>query len=66
LITVIHERLAKLIADQANLKLLKPPIESLPVTSETMLWTNRTDGDEGHRWLRQQLTELAAEMATDG
>jgi hypothetical protein len=27
-----------------------------------MVWTNRTDGDPCHQWLRQRLIELATEL----
>ncbi|CAJ1510060.1 LysR family transcriptional regulator [[Mycobacterium] burgundiense] len=62
LITVVHERLANMVADTANLRLLRPPIEGLQPVTEIMVWTNRTDGDAAHRWLRQRLLELAAEV----
>jgi DNA-binding transcriptional LysR family regulator len=65
LITVIHERLAKAVVEQANLKLLKPPIEGLRPTTELMVWTNRTDGDAAHRWLRRQLVDLAQEVTKE-
>jgi DNA-binding transcriptional LysR family regulator len=62
LITVIHERLARRIADLANLKLLKVPVDGLPPTTEMMVWTNRTEADAGHRWLRRRLQDLAVEI----
>ncbi|MCT7660666.1 LysR family transcriptional regulator [Mycobacterium deserti] len=62
MITVLHERLANSLVDLANLKLLEPPIEGLRPTTELMVWTKRTDGDAAHRWLRQRLTDLAAEL----
>ncbi|WP_432841947.1 LysR family transcriptional regulator [Dactylosporangium sp. CA-092794] len=65
LITVIHERLARQVAEQNNLKLLRPPIEHLHPMTEIMVWTNRTDRDAGHRWLRECLLELAAQVTVE-
>jgi len=58
-ITVIHERLAQGLADTMNLKLLRMPVRRLQPTIETMVWSQRTDGDPAHQWLRQQLSDLA-------
>ncbi|MEO3854283.1 LysR substrate-binding domain-containing protein [Acrocarpospora sp. B8E8] len=62
LITVLQERLARKLVEQLNLKLLEPPIANLHVLTETMVWSERTDRDPAHRWLRQQLVNLAAEI----
>ncbi|MDN5796410.1 MAG: LysR family transcriptional regulator [Intrasporangium sp.] len=62
LITLIHERLAYRVADEAGLKVLEPPIPRLQPITEIMLWTKRTDGDTAHQWLRQRLLHLASEL----
>ncbi len=61
-ITVIHERIATALVDQADLKLLEMPVERLMPTTEVMVWTARTDADPAHQWLRQQLLDLAAQI----
>lgn len=64
LITVLQERLARDLADQTHIKLLELPVEHLHVLTETLVWSERTDRDPAHRWLRQQLMDLAAEITT--
>ncbi|PRY39559.1 LysR family transcriptional regulator [Umezawaea tangerina] len=59
LIALVHERLARLIADAAGIRLLDPPIPDLHPITEIMVWTPRTESDAGHRWLRDALTTLA-------
>lgn len=59
LITLVHERLGHKIGEAAGIRLLEPPIPRLQPITEIMAWTARTDGDPGHRWLRQQLIDLA-------
>lgn len=60
LITLVHQRLANRIGKAAGIRLLEPPIPRLQPITEIMVWTNRTDPDPGHRWLRQSLIDLAA------
>jgi DNA-binding transcriptional LysR family regulator len=62
LITVLQERLARAVAEQTNLKLLPLPIPHLHFVTETMVWSERTDRDPAHRWLRQQLLDLARQI----
>jgi DNA-binding transcriptional LysR family regulator len=64
LITLVHERLALHIGEAAGIRLLEPPIPRLQPITEIMAWTSRTDGDPGHRWLRQSLLDLAASAAS--
>src|SRR5574337_1177870 len=64
LITLIQERYARQVADSAGIRLLAPPVPQLQPITQIMAWTKRTDEDPGHRWLRQQLTDLAAELDT--
>ncbi|MCT7660665.1 LysR substrate-binding domain-containing protein [Mycobacterium deserti] len=61
LITLIHERLARVIDFDNSLRLLDPPIELQPIT-EILVWTPRSDRDPGNRWLRDRLLQLAADQ----
>lgn len=61
-ITVIHERLAKLVAPTLGLRLMELPVELEPLT-EVMLWTSRSNDDPAHRWLRAQIRSLAADIS---
>lgn len=63
LITLVQERLANRIGEQAGLEVLEPPIPRLQPITEIMRWTKRTDGDPAHRWLRQRISDLAHEIA---
>ena len=63
LFTVIPQRLAAQIADMANLKLLQLPVEGMRPTTEVMVWPRTADCDPAHRWLRQQMFDLATEIA---
>ncbi|GAA1640829.1 LysR family transcriptional regulator [Georgenia ruanii] len=62
LIMLIHEHLGRLLAEQANLRLLEPPMPLVPL-QETMIWTSRHTADVAHQWLRARLLELAGEIA---
>ena len=61
-LTVIHERLGQLLAPRFGLRLLELPVDIPPLT-EIMLWTQRSNDDPAHRWLRSQIRSLAADMA---
>lgn len=61
-LTVIHERLGQLLAPRFGLRLLELPVEIPPLT-ECMLWTQRSNDDPAHRWLRAQIRALAADMS---
>ncbi|WP_205739577.1 LysR family transcriptional regulator [Georgenia sp. SYP-B2076] len=65
LIMLIHERLGRLLAEQARLRLLDPPMP-LVALQEVMVWTSRHTADVGHQWLRGRLLELAAEVTAGG
>lgn len=58
-IAVVHERLARAMAAQANLRLVELPF-GLPPIHQVMVWTSRVDGDPGHRWLRTRILAAAA------
>jgi DNA-binding transcriptional LysR family regulator len=59
LITLMLERVAREIADRANLKILEPPVHGLRAITEVMVWAKRTDFDPAHIWLRERLGSLA-------
>jgi DNA-binding transcriptional LysR family regulator len=59
LITLVHERLGRLIAEAAGIRLLDPPTPKTLSTTEIMVWTTRTEPDAGHRWFRTALAQLA-------
>ncbi|MFJ9381248.1 LysR family transcriptional regulator [Streptomyces sp. NPDC101455] len=57
-IALLPQKLAENAARLANLSVLEPPMP-LPPIIQTMIWTAANDGDPGHQWLRQRLSELA-------
>jgi LysR family nod box-dependent transcriptional activator len=61
LVTLMHERLGKRMAEVADIRLLEPPFEP-PVVSESMLWHPSRTSDPGHTWLREQLMAVAGEL----
>lgn len=62
LFTVTHERVATQIADMANLKLLDLPVKGMRPTTEILVWPTTLDCDPAHRWLRQQMFDMATEI----
>ncbi|MER6212136.1 LysR substrate-binding domain-containing protein [Streptomyces sp. NPDC001642] len=54
LITLLYERLARQVAEQARIRLLESPIELPPIT-EAMYWAPRNTQDAGHLWLRERI-----------
>jgi DNA-binding transcriptional LysR family regulator len=63
LLTLIHERLGRLMRDELGLplRLLEPPVPLRPIT-EVMLWTSRHHNDAGLAWLRHRMHTLASEL----
>lgn len=61
LVTLMHERLGKKMAEVADIRLLEPPFQT-PVISESMLWHPSRTSDPGHMWLREQLMAVASEL----
>jgi DNA-binding transcriptional LysR family regulator len=58
--TALHyERLAREFEEMAELRILPPPFD-LPPVERAMMWHPRHTHDPGHRWLREQLAEVAA------
>lgn len=61
LVTLVLERAAKLLAGVAAIRTIEPPY-MLPDILETMYWHSRHTSDPGHRWLRNRLAAVAAEL----
>ncbi|MBR0872528.1 LysR family transcriptional regulator [Bradyrhizobium tropiciagri] len=60
-IVTMHARLARLFATELGLSLSPPPVELRDVTV-SLLWHTSYDRDPAHSWLRQQISELVAEV----
>ncbi len=50
MIALVHERLARALADQTALRLLEPPMPLQPIHL-LMLWTSSAETDSGRSWL---------------
>jgi DNA-binding transcriptional LysR family regulator len=61
LVSLVQERLAKAVSEQAGLRIRQSPVSLQPLV-EAMYWTSRHTGDPAHRWLRARLSELAARI----
>ena len=62
LMTFVLERAAKLLSTLATIQTIDPPYV-LPDILETMYWHSRHTSDAGHRWLRNRLARVAADIA---
>jgi DNA-binding transcriptional LysR family regulator len=58
LVSLVQERLARLVADQANLRLYRSPVDIGGIV-EAMYWGPRSTDDLAHRWLRTRLISQA-------
>jgi DNA-binding transcriptional LysR family regulator len=61
LVTLVQERLARLVADQAHLRLYHSPVDVGKIV-EAMFWAARVTNDPAHRWLRTQLIAQAQDV----
>ncbi len=61
LVSLVLERAAKRLAQTTHIKTLEPPFE-LPDIHERMYWHPRHTTDSGHRWLRERLQAIAADL----
>ena len=61
LITLLYERLGRLVAQAAGVRLLEPPVD-LPSVTEEMYWDPRNTEDAGHRWLRERIQAQAERL----
>jgi LysR family nod box-dependent transcriptional activator len=57
-ITFLQERLARRLAEMAELRLMEPPFVT-PTLVETMTWHPRSSNDPAHSWLRARIHALA-------
>ena len=60
-IVTVQARLARLFAAELGLSLSPPPVELSEVTI-SLLWHASYDHDPAHIWLRELVTQLAAEL----
>jgi DNA-binding transcriptional LysR family regulator len=60
-VALVHERLARQVADQTHLKVLEAPVPLRPI-SEAMFWNPRQTADPAHTWLRDLIAEHAREL----
>jgi LysR family nod box-dependent transcriptional activator len=61
LVTFVQRRLADLLAEAAELRVVRPPF-AIPPLVETLTWHSRSTTDPGHRWLRGQIAAAAAAL----
>lgn len=61
LITVTNAALARKLADVAEVRAFEPPFETPPLVT-VMLWHPRNTTDPAHRWLRDQVSEIASRL----
>jgi LysR family transcriptional regulator, nod-box dependent transcriptional activator len=61
LVTFVQRRLADLLAEAAELRVVRPPF-AIPPLLETLTWHPRSTTDPGHRWLRGQIAAAAAAL----
>lgn len=60
-VCTLAARVARAFAAQLPLQLFEPPLP-LPPFTVGLCWHNRSDGDPAHRWLRERLLRLVAEV----
>jgi DNA-binding transcriptional LysR family regulator len=61
LVTFVQRRLAGVLAEAAELRLVEPPF-TIPPLVETLTWHSRSTTDPGHRWLRARILAAAAAL----
>ncbi|MCG6204339.1 LysR family transcriptional regulator [Rhodopseudomonas sp. HC1] len=61
MVSLVLERAARRLLGSADIKLLETPI-AVPDIHEAMYWHPRHTTDPGHRWLRDKLQRVAAEL----
>lgn len=61
LVTLVLERLGRRLQDVAKIRLVEPPVP-LETITETMYWNPRRADDPSHRWLREQVQQVAADL----
>jgi LysR family nod box-dependent transcriptional activator len=61
LVSLVLERATRRLAATTHIRTLEPPF-ALPDIHETMYWHPRHTTDSGHRWLRERLKAVAADL----
>lgn len=61
LVSLVQERLARIVADQAHLRLYRSPVDVGRIV-EAMYWSPRGAHDPAHRWLRTRLIAQALQV----
>ncbi|WP_020180716.1 LysR family transcriptional regulator [Methylopila sp. M107] len=60
-IATMHSRLALFFGESMGLAVSPPPID-LPDVAISMLWHTSNDADPGHRWMRETILNLRAQL----
>jgi DNA-binding transcriptional LysR family regulator len=60
-VTFLQERLVRELAGAAAIRAVEPPVP-LPPLVEAMCWHPRAANDPAHRWLRERIARLAADL----
>jgi hypothetical protein len=61
MVSLVLERGVTAFGESIDITLRTSPIE-LPVLVETMYWNPRYDADPAHRWLREVIASVAADL----
>jgi LysR family nod box-dependent transcriptional activator len=61
LVAFVQRRLAELLAESAELRVVRSPF-AIPPLLETLTWHPRSTTDPGHRWFRKQIIAAAAAL----
>lgn len=61
LIAMIHERLGHALGPLTGIRTVEPPVSVTPIT-QLMFWHPRRTDDPAHRWLREQLADIAVTL----
>jgi len=61
LVTVVPERAVPHLRRTADIRVLEPPV-ALPSITETLWWHPRHSASPAHQWIRERITEIAAEL----
>jgi LysR family nod box-dependent transcriptional activator len=65
LVATIQSRLGRLMAQTLPIRMVKPPVD-FPVLQMVMQWHRHQDIDEGSRWFRSKVCEIASRLEDIG
>ncbi|MDR0346738.1 MAG: LysR family transcriptional regulator [Nocardiopsaceae bacterium] len=65
LVTLVLERAAPHLRRTADVRFLEPPLDLPPIT-EMLWWHPRHSADPAHRWIRDRIAEIAADLDRAG